>query len=143
MIHNYVETMAQDLALLLAAVDVPCYSKGEQEKVKHAALRVFASFGMAFSVAKGVQAVVSESGFNLSKLSRAVGLYALSHDVFVVSQNTEKGMWGDARAGFTFAFNRSKEAMSGRKNGFPPTPHPFAEGTFCNPLWSAYFSSKQ
>lgn len=110
----------------------------EKLRVGCAAMRVFAALGMAFSFLKGTHAVL---GNHLSKTVICVGLYAFTHDIFVISLNVEKAHLNKAVLIVKAIWRDVTGFFGGTKDDKDAPSHPYTEGTFFRSAWDAYFNS--
>lgn len=97
MIYHFIQTIPEDTHILSQWIKGESVSeddgKDQQQKVHVAALRMLACLGMAFGALWGVSLftfVLSVFLTILWRLSTAVGMYAISHDVFIMCQNVSQ-----------------------------------------------------
>lgn len=120
MIQGFVNTVQQDFFCIkdyfMSDVDTP-----EVNKVKNAAIRLFMTLGMAYSIGLGIKSFTAEAAVEgILKLASAVAIYILTHDIFVISRNCESDDVALAKVA--------------------PEAEVYTEGTLCPSLWNMYFA---
>lgn len=142
MISNITTIIQEDLVTM---VDFCRDKLSDQEKPKacYAAIRIIASFGMAYGAYIAVAALSAGTPAGvLVGLVKAGLMYAAAHDVFVIAKRTEDHQNPVKRVldiGANF-FGQTKDALKAAWNGRQvngAVAHPLTQGTFYRPLWNA------
>lgn len=152
MINNFFTTFSQDFNTIK---DYLSHVNNAQldDKVKLAALRMFAILGMVAVVASGIDAVVVAMSMTkrIFMLAFAAGLYCVSHDIFVIARNVQLPFTNImATVGSNF-INDVFDHVSGKKQitSVNSLRHPHGKGTFFQSLiwdkilWKISISSMQ
>lgn len=141
MINNFFKIVPADIAYLSKGKPAnKVLSDQEKFKITHAAIRVFAALGMALSLLKGTHAVLGNS---LSKVIVYAGLYAVAHDVFVISLNSEKSPLQKVALVGQAIWNDVQDFIGGKKGEKDAPSHPLTQGTFFKPMWDSFFNSPE
>jgi|GEM_PF-3072483 len=137
MIQGFFNVIQKDLCCISRAVFKPLEEeKGEEQRVKSAAIRIFAALGMAYSLMLAISAFQAATAFGgIFLLASAVALYAISHDVFVIKINEDKGVVDQMKAIGQSVFSDLKDLFDGTKSLEDISRHPLTEGTFFRSLW--------
>lgn len=148
MIQGFVGTLQQDFQVITS-----CFRNRSKDgkialddkqagRVGMAAVRAFAVLGMALSavVALGAFSATTAIGA-LFHLAVAAALYAVSHDVFIMARNSEKGLLSLAFPVGAGLINDLKDWWQGRKTENDPFRHPLSDGTLLRPMWDQVLAS--
>jgi len=139
MINNFSSIIKADVNLLSSVLVNGL--KHRDYEVANAATRAFATLGMAYSGVKAltVLAVCSGPGVVIGLAGSAL-MYALFHDLFVISVNRDKGIGATLGALGRGVWADAKYWNAGRKGESSPSPirHPHAEETFFRPVWDRF-----
>lgn len=140
MINGFFEIITEDFIKLsnMQGKSADSLSDQEKSKIAHAAMRVLAGLGMVFSALKGVQAFL---GNHLFKVILYSALYAVTHDIFLISLNSEKALLGKVVLEIKALWNYFTEMCSGKKSSEDAPSHPYTEGTFFRTMWDIHFNS--
>jgi hypothetical protein len=144
MINGFFSIVKQDIAFLTDYLDQPNPSKAQQDKVNLVGMRMFAVLGMAVSVIAGVRSFAANTASSaIFRLASAVALYTISHDVFVIGLNSEKGVLDQVVATGKGLWDDIKDLWHGRKTFDDVPRHPLSEGTFYRPVWDILLAQEE
>lgn len=102
----------------------------KEQRVQLAGFRVFAAIGMVFAGTKVITFLVTFPIKVLLHLSLGVALYALAHDVFKMSQNSnQEGFTPKKPKPYLFRL------FSGQEVSEEELARKFSTGTFFQPIW--------
>ncbi len=142
MIQNFFNTVQKDLMRLAEYTAIEHPTKDQEQRVGAAALRTIAVCGMAFAAIIGVAAFTATTPLGaILTLATAVTLYAISHDVFVIGLNTEKGMVGQVIGLGKGLIEDFADMWNGDRNIDDAPRHFLTEGTFLRPVWDVAFAT--
>jgi hypothetical protein len=145
MIQGFSDIIQQDIATIQTYFkEKGAVDEEQQRKITLVTIRMFAVLGMAASALMGLRAftVTASTLGALFKLGVAVAFYALNHDVFVMTKNSEKGLLDQAVAAGKGLFADFKDLIQGDKDVDDAPRHHLTEGTFYRPLWDAAIAAQ-
>jgi hypothetical protein len=146
MIHGFFDIVQQDIAYLrnfTAEIQKKDQKEEVASKVNIAAGRCFMASIMALSVMMGLFAFRASTAIDgLLKLATAVSFYVLSHDVFVMLTNSEKGPLGQALAVGQGILADLQDLWNGNKTLEDVPRHYLTQGTFLRPMWDMAFAQE-
>ena len=115
----------QDLAFLCNMNTFKSSDSIQNEKIKHAVIRIFAALGVAFSGVIAFKACVAATWIGTTfKIIRAFVVYNVSKDIFQIANNREMG-----KAQVMEAWTSMKNAIMGTNDNWVTT------GTAFRPVW--------
>jgi hypothetical protein len=143
MIYGLIQTIQEDTSVLTnwmrGQKNPPLANDDQSDRIQVAAFRMIASFVMALGALWTLSLLAFVATIPLKftlRLAVAVSLYALAHDVFIMSQNSTQT---DFRQGFQarlFNLFRGQEAIQEER------ARQFTHGTFLQPLWMYIYAKK-
>lgn len=144
MIQGFVDIVKNDATLLYKQFQQswPAKSKQQNEIINRATVRLFATFGMAVGVVVGIKAFSAASTLGaLTNLAVATGLYALSHDVFVMAWNHDKQILEQVKDLGKNLLDIVKDKLDNladpSKAKKIKSTHFYTQDTLLRPLWDA------
>lgn len=135
MIYGLLHTIQEDAVVLAHWIGGKNVSEGgedQQERVQIAASRMLAFIGMAFGslwTLSLLTFVVTLPAKIVMKLATAVGVYALAHDIFIMSQNASQQTFRESVSSRLMGLFRGQEALEEER------AEQFTHGTFLQPFW--------
>jgi len=141
MINGFFNTVQTDAVLVLNHFKGKLDANQEQDqKVALAAVRLIASLGMllgGLTVLTAAPYLAAAPVGALLKMALGAGMYALSHDAFVMAQNTsdQQHVGKVVFAGVKGFIHDIKDLLDGKKGVNDAARHPVTENTFFRPLW--------
>lgn len=149
MINGFSAIVQKDIGLMFDAVCGKIESKEENlDKVYQAGIRILAAAGMFAGIVLAAGAlpfVVTAPVGGLLIMGLAVGVFALSHDVFVMSKNhtEQKALLKGAKANVKAFAQDGWDFLKGKKSLTDAPRQPLTENTFLRPLWDKAFAVAQ
>jgi hypothetical protein len=136
MINDFCNIVQQDIANIGQFIRKPEKSSKEQdEKVAKAAIRMLTILGMALALSSGIGALTTLGVGSLFKLASAGLIFAICHDMFVITANSEKGVVQQLAAVGKGFFADLNDLVTGNKTLNSAPRHPLTDGTILRPFW--------
>jgi uncharacterized membrane protein YqjE len=142
-IYGLLHTIREDASAIVYYMqnkDIPGIGEEDQEqRIQVAALRMLTFVGMVFGSLWTLSLLTFEATIPLTtlfKLATAIGIYALAHDTFVMSQNAYRE---SARYPFQ---TKLMELFRQHESLEEDQAEQFTHGTLLQPLWMYFYSSQ-
>lgn len=153
MIDKFFTTVQEDMVLVIDRISGQDAKNGaanseQDKKVALAAIRIFAAFAMGVGIIVGASAVpflATATVGALFKMAFGVAIYAIFHDLFVMSKNATDQMNAVNAVGAVAKsiFNDVVDLFTGKKDIKGAPRQPVTENTLFRPLWDAAFARVQ
>ena len=153
MIEKFFTTVQEDMVLVIDRIsgqetkDEVANSE-QDKKVALAAIRIIAAFGMVIGIITGASAIpflATATVGALFKMTLGAAIYAIFHDLFVMSKNAtdQRSAVNAVGAVAKSIFSDVVDLFTGKKDIKDAPRQPVTENTIFRPLWDAAFARVQ
>lgn len=137
MIHGIIDAIKSDTTIFMhwcKGEDMELQPDEEKEqRIELAAFRMLAAIAMVFTALWALKLItfaVSVPGDVLLKLAFAVSIYAVAHDVFIMSENAnQQGFTPQKAKPYLFGLFKGQEVSEAEQ------ARKFSHGTLLQPIW--------